>query len=216
MVSAIFTSAVLVIGSVFILSKAIPRLLSPEEVNPQGMIILAVVGIIFNGLGFLKLKKGESMNEKSLTWHLFEDVLGWIVVLIGSIIIYFWKIPIVDPIMTIGYTLYIIWGISKNIRESLNIFLQGVPAHIDLEHIKQGLLTVGDVVSVHDMHVWSMDGETDIFTGHVVVKDKAIEKPEKIQTLIKTELGKHHIEHSTIELESESYCSGIDCQHNDH
>lgn len=214
--AAVVTSIVLVSGSLFILSHAIPRLLNPEPVDSQGMIILAVIGVIFNGFGFIKLRSGQSMNEKALTWHLLEDVLGWVVVLVGSILMYFWNNPIIDPLMTIGYTAFILWGVSRNLKESLNILMQGVPSHIDFNHIEQGLLTVKDVVSVHDMHIWSMDGETDVFTGHIVVKDKAFEKPEEMKKLVKTELDMHHIEHSTIELESESSCSGIDCEAHDH
>lgn len=214
--AAVITSVVLVSGSLFILSRAIPRLLNPEPVHAQGMIILAVIGVVFNGFGFLKLRSGQSMNEKALTWHLLEDVLGWVMVLIGSVIMYFWKNPIIDPLMTIGYTTFILWGVSKNLKESLNILMQGVPNHIDLKHIEQGLLKLPDVIGVHDVHVWSLEGETDVFTGHVVVKDEAMSEAEEMKTLIKTELGKHHVEHSTVELESESSCSGIDCEPHDH
>jgi cobalt-zinc-cadmium efflux system protein len=214
--AAVFTSVVLMSGSLFILSQAIPRLLNPEPVHVQGMILLAIIGVIFNGFGFIKLRSGQSMNEKALTWHLLEDVLGWVMVLLGSIIMYFWNNPIIDPIMTIGYTVFILWGVTKNLKESLNILMQGVPNHIDVNHIEQGLLTVKDVMSVHDVHVWSLDGETDVFTGHVVVKDKALDRPEEMKALIKTELEKHHIEHTTIELESESSCSGVDCEPDEH
>jgi cobalt-zinc-cadmium efflux system protein len=89
--------------------------------------------------------------------------------------------------------------------ENLKILMQGVPSHIDINHIHHGLMTVKGVVEAHDMHVWSMDGEIDIFTGHIVVTDTALKDPEKMKELIKTELTLHHIEHSTIELESESF-----------
>lgn len=211
--AAILTSVVLLSGSIIILSQAVPRLFDPKPVDSQGMIFLAIIGVIFNGFGFLKLKAGQSMNEKALTWHLLEDVLGWVVVLVGSIVMYFWNVPVVDPLMTIGYTIFIFWGVSRNLQKSLNILMQGVPSHIDLDHLEGGLLTVKDVVSVHDVHVWSLDGENDVFTGHVVVKDQAMSRAEKMKSLLKEELGKHHIEHSTIELESESFCSGVDCEH---
>ena len=210
--AAITTSFVLLGGSLFILSQAVPRLLRPEPVNSQGMIILALIGVAFNGIGFWKLRSGQSLNERAITWHLLEDVLGWVVVLLGSIIMYFWQNPILDPLMTIGYTLFIFWGVIKNLKESLNILMQGVPAHIDLDHIEQGLLKIKQVVSVHDMHVWSLDGETDVFTGHIVVEDEAMKKAESLKRTLKAELEKHHIEHSTIELESRSFCSGIDCK----
>jgi cobalt-zinc-cadmium efflux system protein len=211
--AALITSIVLVSGSLFILSQAIPRLFNPQPVNAEGMVALAIIGIIFNGLGFLKLKSGQSLNQKALTWHLLEDVLGWIVVLVGSVIMYFWQNPIIDPLMTIGYTLFILWGVSKNLKENINILLQGVPSHIDLNHIQEGLLKLVEVTSVHDMHVWSLDGETDIFTGHIVVQDKALKDMEVTKQRIKTELANHHIEHSTLELESESSCAGGACEH---
>lgn len=211
LLSALITAIVLVTGSLYILSRAIPRLITPEHVNASGMILLAVVGIIINGIGVLRLKHGESMNEKVLTWHLFEDVLGWVVVLTGSIAIRFWDIHIIDPIMTIGYTAFILVGVLKNLKETLNLFLQGVPAHINIEHIKQGLLKIDGVLGVHDVHVWSLDGEIDIFTGHVVVNKNLLDNIEKAKKIINVELLKHHIEHSTIELETEGLCSGQEC-----
>lgn len=214
--AAVVTSIVLCTGSLFILSQAIPRLLNPQPVHAPGMIFLAIIGIIFNGAGFFKLRHGESMNERALTWHLLEDVLGWVVVLVGSLIMYVWQNSILDPLMTIGYTIFILWGVSKNLKESLNILMQGVPSHIDIKHIEQGLLGVKDVVSVHDMHVWSLDGESDVFTGHIVIKDSAMIQAESMKKAVKSELGQHHIEHSTIELESESECSGVDCEVHEH
>ncbi len=211
LLSAIFAGIVLTGGSLFILSRAIPRLIKPEHVNAQGMIFLAVLGIVINGAGALRLKRGASMNEKVLTWHLLEDVLGWVVVLIGSIIILFWDSHIVDPIMTIGYTVFILWGVSKNLKETLNIFLQGVPGHIDINHIKEGLMKIKGVLGVHDIHAWSLEGETDIFTGHIVVDKSFLKDTDNTRKVIKDELSNHHIEHSTIELETKEYCSGIEC-----
>lgn len=214
--AAIITSIVLVAGSMVILTQAIPRLFQPQTVHAEGMIFLAVVGVTFNGAGYFSLKGGHSLSQKAVSWHLLEDVLGWVVVLAGSIIMYFVDAPVIDSIMTIGYSLFILWGVSKNLKESFNILLQGVPGHIDLHHIEQGVLSVPNVVSVHDMHVWSMDGETDVFTGHFVIKDSAMKNAEHIKIAIKQELSQHHIEHSTVELESESACSGIDCASEHH
>lgn len=214
LLSAVFAGVVLTGGSLLILSIAIPRLISPEHVNADGMILLAIVGVVVNGAGALRLKRGASMNEKVLTWHLLEDVLGWMVVLIGSIIIKFWDSHIIDPIMTIGYTVFITWGVGKNLKETLNIFLQGVPAHIDIEQIKKGLLNISGVLGIHDLHVWSLEGETDIFTGHVVVEEKLLQDSDSTRKIIKDELSEHHIEHSTVELETENFCSGVESNNN--
>ena len=208
LLSAFIAALVLIAGSLFILSQAIPRLLNPEEVYAPGMILLAVVGILFNGAAFLRLKKGSSLNEKVISWHMLDDVLGWSTILVGSIAIQIWNLPILDPIMTILFIAFTLWGVTKNLRESLNIFLQGVPAHINVESIKSDLLSVEGVKTVHDMHVWSLEGETDILTAHVVVSSEMFVQSDQIRTTIKQRLETHHIEHSTIELESETFCSG--------
>ncbi len=212
--SALFAGIVLVAGSLFILSVAIPRLLNPEHINAPGMIGLAIVGITINGIGMWRLKKGQSQNEKVISWHLLEDVLGWSIILIGGIIIYFWDSHIIDPIMTLGFTVFVLWGVVRNLKGTFNIFMQGVPEHIDIDKIKQSLSDVKGVKKVHDIHIWSLEGETDIFSGHIVVEETILQNPDKIKKELKRILSHNHIEHSTIELESEDLCSGIDCEDN--
>ncbi|MBP6942754.1 MAG: cation transporter [Candidatus Buchananbacteria bacterium] len=209
--SAFFAASVLVGGSLFILSQAIPRLLNPEHANAGGMIGLAVLGIIFNGIGFFRLKKGSSMNEKVLSWHLLEDVMGWGVILIGAVIMQFWDNHLIDPLLTIGFISFTLWGVSKNLKETFNIFLQGVPAHIDLEKVKQAILSVEGVKGVHDIHIWSIEGETDILTAHIVVDQPMIAEIDRVRDTIKKMLTNHHIEHSTLEVETDNSCTGTIC-----
>ena len=212
--SALLAGMVLTFGSLFILSKAIPRLLNPEHTNAPGMIGIAVIGIVINGIGVWRLKQGQSQNEKVLSWHLLEDVLGWIVILIGGIIIHFWDKHIIDPIMTLGFTAFVLWGAARNIKGTFNIFMQGVPEHIDIDKIKQSLQEVKEIKQIHDVHIWSLEGETDIFSGHIVVDKATLQNPDTIKKRIKNVLANHHIEHSTIELESEEFCSGVECNNN--
>jgi cobalt-zinc-cadmium efflux system protein len=211
LLSAAFATIVLIAGSLLVLSQAIPRLISPEPVNAGGMVLIAVIGIAINGLAFLRLKKGLSANEKILSWHLLEDFLGWIVLLTGSIIIRFWNKPIIDPIMTIGFTIFVLWGVSKNAKEILNLLLEGFPENINIDEIKKTILSVEGVKMAHDIHVWSLEGETDILTAHIIVEDKYLQEPDKIKETIKNKLEKQHIEHSTLELESEGLCSQTEC-----
>ncbi len=211
--SALFAGIVLIGGSLFILSEAIPRLLAPEHTNAPGMIGLSIFGILINGFSVLRLKKGKSQNERILLWHMIEDVLGWVIILIGAIVIYFWDNHLIDPIMTIGFTTFVLWGAFRNIRETVNIFLQGTPSSINLEAIKKSIVDVQGVLKVHDVHVWSLEGETNVFSAHVVVEDRwmSSKKSAAILKLIKDILTKHHIHHSTIEIESDGNCSGGDC-----
>jgi len=211
--SALFAASILIGGSIVIIFQAIPRFFNPVPVNAFGMVGIAFLGIVFNGAGFFLLKKGESLNEKVLSWHLLEDVLGWVGILIGGVIIYFWKFYLVDPIMTVGLTAFILYNVTKNLREAINILLQGVPKHINLEAVKQDVKAIKGVLGIHDVHIWSLEGETDVFTAHVVLDDETLKKqPDQTKQTIKETLLKHHIEHSTIELESQYQCAGMVCE----
>jgi cobalt-zinc-cadmium efflux system protein len=142
------------------------------------MVGIGVVGIAFNGAGFFLLKKGESLNEKVLSWHLLEDVLGWGGILIGGIIIYFyfWKFYLVDPIITIALTAFILYNVAKNLQEAVSILMQGVPKHINLKAFKKDIKAIKGVIGIHDIHIWSFEGETDVFTAHVVLDDETLQK----------------------------------------
>jgi cobalt-zinc-cadmium efflux system protein len=216
--SALFSASILIGGSLVIIFQAIPRFFNPELVNAFGMMGISVIGILFNGVGFFMLRKGESLNEKVLSWHLLEDVLGWGGILVGGVIIYFWKIYILDPIMTITLTTFILYNVTKNLREAINILLQGVPKHIDIKTVKRDLLKIKGVIGLHDIHIWSLEGETDVFTAHVILDAESLKMPEPTKKIIKETLRKYHIEHSTIELESRYHCAGTICEdrHNDH
>ena len=210
--SAFFSASILIVGSIIIIYQAIPRLFNPEFVNSSGMIGIAIVGILFNGAGFFLLKKGQSLNEEVLSWHLLEDVIGWIGILVGGTVIYFFNIYILDPIMTIGLTAFILFNVAKSLKEAFNILLQGVPRHINLDKVKKDLSSIKGVIGVHDVHVWSLEGETDILTAHVVMDDEMLKTPDETRIAIKELLKKHHIEHSTIEMESKYFCSGVECK----
>ena len=211
--SALFSAAILVGGSIIIIFQAIPRLFNLEPVNAFGMVEIAIIGVVFNGIGFFTLKKGNSLNEKVLSWHLLEDVLGWVAILIGGIIVYFWQFYLIDPIMTIALTVFILYNVVKNLKEALSILLQGVPRHINLEAVRQDIKTIKGVLGIHDIHIWSLEGETDIFTAHVVLDSKILEnQSEQIRQTIKNKLLANHIEHSTIELESRDHCIGKVCE----
>jgi len=136
-----------------IIFQAIPRLFNPELVNAFGMFSIAILGIFFNSVGFFLLKKGESLNEEVLSYHLLEDVLGWVGILVGGLIIYFWKIYILDPILTIGLTVFILFVVARSLKETLNILLQGVPKHINLDEVKRDLTAINGIIGVHDVHI---------------------------------------------------------------
>lgn len=203
LLGAIITSIILLVGSIYIISETIPRLINPEETKTEGMMLLAVLGVIVNGAAVLKLKKGHSINEKVVTLHLMEDVLGWIAVLVGSIVMHFWNIPIIDPLLSAGIAIYILINIYKNLKQSFQIILQGIPEKINLSRVINLITDMKEVHSVHDCHVWTMDGEYNVFTAHVVLfSNYDINTLENIKTSIKSRLSDEDIHHITIEFEN--------------
>ena len=163
--SALINSVILLAGSLIIIVESVPRLLNPEPVNAEGMLYLAIAGVVFNGAAVLRLRNKESsVNQRTVMLHLMEDALGWVAVLIGSIVMLFADIPIIDPILSLGIALYILWNAFKNLRKVLHIFLQGTPRNVDLEEVKKDLLKLEHVQDIHDTHVWTMDGSYNILT----------------------------------------------------
>lgn len=204
LLGALINSVVLIIGSFFILSEAVPRIFNPEPSHAQGMLIFAIAGIVINGLAAFNLRSGKSMNEKVVSWHLLEDVLGWAAVLIVSIILMFTDLYILDPLLSLLITLYVLFNVVKNLKETLKIFLQGTPEEINMDDIEKRILSVGGVESVHHLHVWSLDGELHILTAHVVSKGvRDIKEAMLLKKKIRAALTDTHIEHVTMELEFE-------------
>ena len=171
LLGALISSVVLVAGSVLILIKTIPRLLHPQSVHPQGMLAFAVLGILVNGVAMLRLSKGSSLNEKVVSWHLLEDILGWVVVLIASVVLMFWDIPLIDPILSLGITVYVLYNVFKNLREILTVFLQGVPDTVSIKAMQKQMEEAVENVSVHHIHIWSLDGEKMMMSLHMTVAD---------------------------------------------
>ena len=169
LLGAVINSVILLVGSVLIMVHAIPRLFNPQQPNVEGMLLLAVLGVVVNGLAVLRLRKGSSINEKVVSLHLLEDVLGWLAVLVGAGIMYFVDAPFIDPLLSIAIALYILFNVYRNIRQSLHIILQGSPLEIDLSEVKQSILSIDGVGGVHDLHAWSVDGEYNVLTAHVVL-----------------------------------------------
>lgn len=203
LLGAILTSLVLVVGAVIIWYEAIPRLTNPEPANSLGMIGLAILGIFVNGLAVLRTRKGESLNEQVVSWHLLEDVLGWLAVLIGAIIMYFFEVPIIDPILSIGITVFILYNVVKRLIQAGKIILQAAPEQIDVDAIKAKLERIEAVEDIHHTHVWSLDGNYHIVTVHVKMDGTTrLEELAPIKKEIRHQLHDIGIEHVTIEFES--------------
>ncbi len=166
------------------------------------MLGLAILGVVVNGYAVFKLKAGETLNEKVLTWHLLEDVLGWVAVLIVSVVLFFVELPILDPLLSIGFTLFILFNVFRNLKSTLVLFLQAAPEKETQERIKQSLMEFPEVNGIHHMHFWSLDGESHVLTAHLELSDNfEVENLIRLKQEVATKLASYHLSHTTIEFE---------------
>lgn len=214
LLGAIINSIILFIGSIFIIIESIPRIILPEHSDAKGMMWFAILGIIVNGAAVLKLRKGTSINERVVSLHMLEDVLGWTVVLIGSIVMQFYDIPVLDPVLSLLIAAFILYNVFKNGRESIRIILQGTPVKVSSDEVRKQILQIEDVKSIHDCHLWTMDGEYNILTMHLIVDESLSWKEgkalkDKIRSLLHDNFS---FEHVTLELEIKTEdCDYINC-----
>ncbi|MPM11316.1 Cadmium, cobalt and zinc/H(+)-K(+) antiporter [bioreactor metagenome] len=205
LLGALISSVVLLSGSVLIITRAIPRIIQPEAVNPKGMLIFSILGIVINGTAVLRLKKGTSLNEKVVSWHLIEDVLGWIVVLIISVVLIFLDLPVLDPIFSLLITIYVLYNVVKNLKEILNIFLQGVPKNLSIKEIEKEIVEKIGAVAAYHTHIWSMEGERHLLSINLIVNDE-IERNEviAIKQNVRKLMMEKEIDHVTVQVDFES------------
>lgn len=207
---ALITTIVLTLGSIFVIIGGIDRILNPETINYDGMIIFAIFGVIINFLAAYFTKEGDSLNQKAVNLHMLEDVLGWVVVLIGSILMKFTDISLIDSIMSIGIALFILINAFKNMKSILDLFLEKTPKNISVEEIKKHLLEIKGIIDVHHVHIWSIDGYNNYSTMHVVTDEKNI---KELKNKIREEMNEHGICHTTIEIEDkDDICDEKECE----
>ncbi|TMM43277.1 cation diffusion facilitator family transporter [Colwellia ponticola] len=208
LLGALINGLVLITGSIWILLEAIPRLAAPQMPQAEGMLLLSIFGIAVNGFAAYKLSAGESLNERVLNWHLLEDVLGWVAVLIVSIVLLFKPWPILDPILSIAFTLYILFNVARNLKETVLLFLQATPNEKQDKEVRNLLLSKPEVNKLHHFHIWSLDGEHSVMTVHLVLRNEVtISQMKALKNQLQEELATFTFVHTTIELEfSDEQC----------
>ncbi len=202
LMGALISVITLVVGAFVVLSEAIPRLFFPQPSHAPGMVAFAVVGILVNGLAVLRLRGKEGMNARIVAWHLLEDVLGWLAILVTGIVLIFWEVPVLDAVLSIVITFYVLYNVLKGFRITMNIFLQGVPRGVDLPGIEREIGLIPGVAGTHHGHVWTLDGYHHVLTIHATLKgDQTTDDLACLKDEIRRIIAGHDIAHSTVELE---------------
>lgn len=207
-IGSTITTLILLFGSIMVIYNAITRIIEPTQINYNGMIIFAIVGVIVNFCAAVFTHGGGSLNQKAVNLHMLEDVLGWIVVLIGAIVMKFTDFALIDPIISICVAIFIFINAIKNLKEALEIFLEKTPKSIEISEITEHILNIDGIIDVHHIHIWSMDGQNNYATMHIVTNSDH----HKIKETVRKELLEHGIGHATLELESENeHCHNEHC-----
>ncbi len=195
----LITTFILLLGSVAVLINAIRRLINPVPIHYDGMILLAVVGVLVNAGAAFLTREGDSLNQKAVNLHMLEDVLGWAVVLVGAVVMRFTDLTLLDPLLSMGVAVFILVNAIKNLREALPLLLERAPEGISVEEISHHLREIGGIKDVHHLHLWSLDGVNHYATLHVATR----ENPHRIKEAVRKELAEHGICHVTVEIEAE-------------
>ena len=212
------TSAVLIVGSVTVIVASVRRIFHPVPVNYSGMLIFAVFGVAVNFLAALFTREGDSINQKAVNLHMLEDVLGWCVVLVGSLVMKFTDLRLIDPLMSVAVSVFILVGALRELREVVELFLMKTPDGVPFEGIRSAAQSVEGVEEIHHVHVWSMDGSLSCAELHVVTDGD----PVRVKRELREKLAEIGIGHVTLELERSSErcgqtaCPGLHGERNEH
>lgn len=196
-IGSVITTVILLVGSILVIINAAKRLINPVEINYNGMIIFAVIGAVTNFAAAYFTREGDSLNQKAVNLHMLEDVLGWVVVLIGAVAMKFTDISVIDPIMSIGVALFIFINTINNLKEVVELFLEKTPDGISIDDIKEHITEIDGVTDVHHIHLWSLDGVLNYATMHIVTNGDSADVKQKVRA----ELAEHNVIHATLELE---------------
>jgi cobalt-zinc-cadmium efflux system protein len=192
---------------IFVFYEAIQRIQQPAGVQSLNMLIIAVLGLIANGLvaATLSRSRNESLNLKGAFLHVVADALGSVGAISAGLIMFFTGWYQADPIASIMIGVLVFYSSGKLVRDSVNVLLEGVPSHVDVSAVERRILGMQGVRNVHDLHVWSIaDTKMCCMSSHVVVED-GTDRKELITKLIHVLKGEFEIDHTTIQLEGEDY-----------
>lgn len=202
--ASLLTGVMLVVGAAVVTWISIQRLLAPEPVHADGMIALALLGVAMNGFAAFSLRRGQGLNEQVAYWHLLEDAAGWVAVLLGAVAIRIWGITWLDAVLSLGISGLVVVNVVRRLKTSVRVFLQAVPAGVDLDLIRSQIEKLLGVRNVHFLQIWSVDGLSHVATLHLVVSAAStMADCARIKAETKSTLAQHRVEWVTIEIEAE-------------
>ena len=201
LLGAFVNAFILLGGSSIVLYESIGRLAHPEAVDAEGMLWFALLAILFKGLAVWRTWKGTSVNQRMVSLHLLGDCLGWVAVLIASAVMLFVEIPLLDPILSVCISLYILYNVVHNLIVAFRIVLEGVPSNIDYNALKAEATALPGIANIETLRVWSLDNEHHAAEAVVTTTLTTWAEAEALKSSLRTLLTHHGIEQSVIEVQ---------------
>ena len=171
LLGAIITSSIVIIGSFLILVESVSRLFTPIEPHAYGMVVVAIFAIFLKILSICKIRGGKTLNERAVSIHLIGDLMGWVALLIVGGILIFFNIPILDVLLSIAITIWMIYNLAKTLFYSFKILLLQAPENVNQEKLKKDILSVEGIDDIIKFYLWSLDSEKNILTVKISLKD---------------------------------------------
>lgn len=200
LLGSLIVTSILLSGSVAVTINAVIRIFNPTQIDYGKMLAFALAGVVINLVGAVLTHSGLSLNSRAVSLHLLEDVLGWVIVLVGAVVMKFTDFSVLDPIMSICVAVYVFFNAFKNLREILDIFLEKTPKGISVTELKTELEELDGVLGVHHIHIRSIDGNALYATMHIVVQGDGGKVKQRVRHFLKH----RGITHATLETEKQS------------
>ncbi|MDE1548924.1 cation diffusion facilitator family transporter [Jeotgalibaca caeni] len=197
---ALITGVVLLAGSALLILNTLPRLFNPQPVHYEGMFWLAIFAIAANGYSAWLMSRGSSTNESMLNLHLLEDVLGWVGVLVVSVVVRFTGWHILDPLLSLAIAGFIIYKTWPLFQKTAEIFLDAVPRDVHMKSIRKDILALPSVHNLSHLHIWSIDGEEHAMAVTISTDELSDLEEEELKETIRQIVAKQNITHTTIEI----------------
>ena len=201
LLGAMVTAVILMTGSVLVILENIAKIFHPQSVNDEGILWLGIIAITINVLASLVIRKGQTKNESILSLHFLEDTLGWVAVILMAIVLRFTDWYILDPLLSLAISFFILSKALPRFWRTLKIFLDAVPEGVDIQKIKTDLAELDHVASINQLNLWTMDGLEKNAIVHVCLKE--MEHMETCKESIRIFLKDCGFQNITIEVDAD-------------
>ena len=201
LLGAMVTAVILMTGSVLVILGNITKLFNPQPVNDEGILWLGIIAVSINVLASLVVRKGKTKNESIMSLHFLEDTLGWVAVILMAIVLRFTDWYILDPLLSLVISIFILSKAIPRFWSTLKIFLDAVPEGVDIKQVKSDLEQLDHVASINQLNLWTMDGLEKNAIVHVCLKE--IEQMELCKESIRRKLKDCGFQNITIEIDAD-------------